>query len=87
MDGFELTYYKLLTGEWSTTGPYGEDSLYSTAVIYFIKQIPIYREIIDVMGDECEIDLIDDYLMMLHALFIYYEKSTLHLVDLTLSTQ
>lgn len=73
MVGFELTYYKLLAGEWSTTGSYGDDSLYTTAVDHFIKQIPIYREIIDGMGDDCDMVFIDEYLMMISALLTYNE--------------
>lgn len=73
MVGFELTYYKLLAGEWSTTGEYGEDSLYRTAANYFISQVPVYREIIDGMGDDCEQVFIDEYLMIMAALLKYEE--------------
>jgi hypothetical protein len=73
-DGYEKTYYNLLIGEWHTSGPYGDDSLYQTALNYFIKQIPIYREIIDGMGNECEMCFIEEYLMMLNAVFTYYYR-------------
>lgn len=75
MDGFALTYYKLLTGEFHTSGQYGEDFLYRDAVKWFCEQVPIYRIIIDEMGDECDIEWIDEYLMMMNALLIYYECS------------
>jgi hypothetical protein len=74
MDGFALTYYKLLTGECHTSGPYGEDFLYRDAVKWFCDQVPIYREIIDTDGNDCELEWIDEYLMMIHALLYYYEK-------------
>lgn len=74
MDGFALTYYKLLVGECYTSGPYGEDFLYGDAVKWFCEQVPIYRMIIDEMGDECEIEWIDEYVQMMHALLTYYYK-------------
>jgi hypothetical protein len=72
MDGFALTYYKLLVGEYHTSGLYGDSFLYQDAVNLFIKEISIYREIIDIFGEECEMHIIDDYFMMLHAIYTYY---------------
>lgn len=74
MDGFALTYYKLLTGECYTSGPYGEDFLYRDAVEWFCKQVPIYRTIIDEIGDECEIEWIDEYMQIMNALMTYYYR-------------
>lgn len=68
-EGSDLTYYNLLTGDWSAGSP--DCFLYEIAHKYFMKQREIYREIIDGMGEDCDIIFIDEYLAITHAIITY----------------